>query len=72
MKAQLQMTFHIANTVLSTCNFTLILLTSLCDTVERIRTIILEPKLNSTTPQEAQSQPMLAIYIFSVFFFCIV
>lgn len=63
------MTSHIANTVLSTCNLTLILLTSLCDTVERIRTIILEPKLNSTTAQEAQSQPMLAIYSFSVFFF---
>lgn len=58
MKVQLQMTSHIANTALSTCNFTLILLTSLCDTVERIRTRILELKLNSTTPQEAQSQPM--------------
>lgn len=60
MKTQLQLTSHIFNTALSTCNLTLILLTSLCDPMERIRirkrTRILQPKLNSTTPLEAKGQ----------------
>lgn len=68
MKTHLQLTYHIPNTALSTCNLTLILLTSLCDTMERIRTRILDPKLNSPTSMEAKSQLMLAIYILSVFF----